>query len=209
MTFTRIVGAFLMTAALVPATADAGDAAAGKALFAVCVACHGETGEGNQALNAPAIGGQEAWYVQRQLANFKGGVRGGDAGADAYGAQMVPMAAMLADDAAIANVAAYTASLSPAAPAASAGGDAATGAALYAVCAACHGADGKGIESMNAPSLSAQHDWYLARQLTNFKAGARGTHASDAYGMTMKPMADMLADDAAIKNVVAYVITLK
>ena len=30
-----------------------GDAEKGKVLFAVCMACHGENGEGNAALNAP------------------------------------------------------------------------------------------------------------------------------------------------------------
>ncbi|TDJ11559.1 MAG: c-type cytochrome, partial [Gammaproteobacteria bacterium] len=49
------------------AKAADGDAEKGKVLFAVCMACHGENGEGNAALNAPATGGQDEWYVVRQL----------------------------------------------------------------------------------------------------------------------------------------------
>ena len=45
----------------------AGDAAAGKPLFAVCTACHGSQAEGNPALNAPKLSGQADWYLRRQL----------------------------------------------------------------------------------------------------------------------------------------------
>lgn len=195
-----------MAAMLLAAPAVAQDAAAGKALFAPCVACHGENGEGNKDMNAPAIGGQEGWYVARQLANFKSGVRGADA-KDTFGMQMKPMADTLADEAAIKNVAAYVASLRPAKPAATLGGDAAAGEAIYQTCAACHGADAGGQEAMNAPSLRNQHDWYLARQLQHFKDGVRGTNAKDTFGAQMKPMAETLVDEAAAKNVIAYIVS--
>ena len=54
----------------------AGDPAKGKALYATCASCHGANGEGNQALNAPAIAGQMEWYRPRQVMNWKNGVRG-------------------------------------------------------------------------------------------------------------------------------------
>ena len=41
----------------------AGDPAKGKQLYAVCAGCHGQAGEGNKMLNAPASAGQEEWYV--------------------------------------------------------------------------------------------------------------------------------------------------
>src|SRR4029434_1026289 len=53
----------------------AGDAAKGKALFASCAACHGASAEGNAAINAPALGGQDAAYLQRELSNFPPGAR--------------------------------------------------------------------------------------------------------------------------------------
>ena len=85
-----------------------GDAVAGKAAFAVCAACHGANGEGNVAMNAPKLSGQGAWYLERQLKLFKQGARGTHE-KDTFGKMMAPMAATLADDAAIANVVAYIA----------------------------------------------------------------------------------------------------
>ena len=69
----------------------AGNPEKGKALYAVCVACHGTDGAGNKALNSPRIAGQEIWYLERQLKNFKTGVRGANS-KDVYGMQMRPMA---------------------------------------------------------------------------------------------------------------------
>lgn len=56
-------------------SAMAGDAAAGKAKFAVCAGCHGPTGAGNAALNYPKISGLEEAYVAQQLRDFKSGAR--------------------------------------------------------------------------------------------------------------------------------------
>lgn len=92
---------------------------------------------------------------------------------------------------------------------ASADGDAFKGEALYAVCAGCHGADGMGLEAANAPRLQGQFDWYLVRQIKNYQSGARGAHKDDKYGATMRAMAATLPNDQAIKDVVAYIGTLK
>ncbi len=201
-----IAGLAILTLLAGASALSAQDTEAGKASYAICAACHGANAEGNKALNAPALAGQEAWYLERQLKNFKGGIRG--TGADVLGAQMAPMAAMLATDADVKNVAAFIAALSPASITHDGGGDAAAGQALYATCAACHGAGGEGNAGLNAPRLSVQQDWYLVRQLENFKSGARGAHADDAFGAQMRPMAMMLADAAAVKNVVAYIASL-
>ena len=180
-----------------------GDAAAGKALYAACAACHGAGGEGNVALNAPKLSGQGAWYLERQLRLFKQGARGAHE-KDTFGKMMAPMAATLADDAAVANVVAYIASLpdTPAAPTIQ--GNVDSGRRSYATCAACHGADGRGIAATNAPRLHGMSDWYMARQLKNFRDGVRGAHPQDAYGLQMGLVAGMLTDDAAIGNVLAY-----
>jgi cytochrome c oxidase subunit 2 len=82
------------------------------------------------------------------------------------------------------------------------------GAPLFAVFASCHGAQAEGNPGINAPKRSGQQDWYLRRQLKNFKDGARGVHDKDVYGKMMAPMAATLPDDAAINNVVAYIKTL-
>ncbi|MDR2213133.1 MAG: c-type cytochrome [Pseudomonadales bacterium] len=88
------------------------------------------------------------------------------------------------------------------------GGDPAKGQALFATCAACHGANAEGMEALNAPKLSGQEDWYIIRQLQNFKSGVRGTNPRDTYGMQMAPMAQILPDDQAMADVAAYIKTL-
>jgi len=190
------------------ATVQAADVAVGKSLYTTCAACHQPNGGGNQSLNAPRLDGQAAWYLKRQLEAFKSGLRGTAAG-DVYGAQMRPMAMTLTDTAAIDNVVAYIETLqAPPAPA-TVTGDVAVGKQLYATCAACHGANGEGNQQLNAPRLAGQSDWYLVRQLKDYKSGLRGSAPNDAFGMQMKPMAAMLANDAAIDNVVAYIETLQ
>jgi cytochrome c oxidase subunit 2 len=87
---------------------------------------------------------------------------------------------------------------------ATAAGDAARGAGLYAVCSTCHGPNAEGMKEMNAPALAGREEWYLARQIQNFKDGVRGGHAGDTYGLQMAPMAQLLADRQAIEDVAAY-----
>ena len=83
-------------------SAFAGDAAAGKAKFAVCAGCHGPTGAGNEALKYPKISGMEAGYVAQQLRAFKSGARDN--------ATMKAMTAGL-NEADMDNLAAYIATL--------------------------------------------------------------------------------------------------
>ncbi|HET6630109.1 MAG TPA: c-type cytochrome [Woeseiaceae bacterium] len=185
-----------------------GNAAAGAAQYAVCAACHGPQGQGLQAMNAPNLTGLGGWYIEHQLENFKAGIRGAHE-KDTYGRQMAPMARTLATPQAVDNVIAHIATL-PGAPAqATVEGNAAAGAEYFTVCAYCHGAQGQGRQAMNAPQLAGQDDWYLVRQLENFRAGIRGGHPQDYYGKQMSFMADILQkDDHAISDVVAYINTL-
>jgi cytochrome c oxidase subunit 2 len=83
-------------------TRPAPSVAAGQAAFAVCSACHGVNGEGNQSLNSPKLAGQPGWYLTRQLQNFKHGIRGGAPGDD-IASQMAAIAMPL-DAATIDNV---------------------------------------------------------------------------------------------------------
>ena len=186
----------------------AGDAAAGKPLYAVCGACHGMQAEGNPALNSPKLSGQGDWYLKRQLKYFKHGTRGTH-DKDVYGKQMAPMAATLADDAAMDNVVAYIRTLpdNPAPPTLKR--NTTDGRRLYATCGACHGSEGRGIQAMNAPRLAGMSDWYLVTQLKNFKQGIRGAHPKDLYGPQMVSMAAILADDQATNDLVAYINTFK
>ena len=208
----KVFGIAVMTAIVLSNTTVAnaadGDAVKGKALFAVCMACHGANGEGNAALNAPANGGQDEWYVVRQLNNFRAGVRGAHEG-DIFGAQMRPMALTLPNEQAVTDVAAYIATLPVPPLEATIEGNVEAGKKSYAVCVACHGANGEGNVSLNAPRLSGQYDWYIKRQLENFKAGIRGTDPKDIYGAQMRPMSMILATDEQVNDVTAYIGTLK
>ena len=67
-------------------------------------------------------------------------------------------------------------------------GDVVRGKAKYKVCAACHGENGEGRKTANAPRISGQHSWYIARQLNNFKNNVRGTHINDITGMQMRSL---------------------
>lgn len=187
--------------------AGKGDPAAGKALFAACTACHGAQAEGNREVNAPKLSGQSDWYLVRQLQSFKGGVRGAHE-QDTYAKQMIPFASMLADDQAIRNVVAYIKTLPEVRPAASVVGNPVRGRELYETCSACHGSSAKGIWATNAPRLSNMSDWYMARQLRNFRDGIRGGHPQDFHGSQMSSMARVLTDDRAIADVLDYVRTL-
>ena len=185
-----------------------GSAENGKTLYALCVSCHGADGAGNKALNAPRISGQKEWYIARQLASFKAGMRGSHE-KDIYGQQMRPMAMTLANEQAVADVAAYLSTLQSSSAAPTVQGDAAAGKAAYAVCASCHGANGEGNKALNAPKIAGQQDWYIVRQLQNFKKRIRGSDPNDTYGQQMSPMAMTLADETAINNVAAYISTFK
>ena len=185
----------------------AGNVVAGQGGYAVCAACHGQQGEGNQALHAPKLSHQALWYLTTQIHNYRQGIRGAS-DLDVNAKQMIPFATMLADETAVKDVVAYIGSLPEQRPPATVAGNVERGRWLYTTCAACHGVDGEGIWTTKAPRLSHMSDWYLAQQLKNFRQGVRGTHRQDFYGAQMASMAAILADDRAIDDVVAYVHTL-
>ena len=196
-----------LTLAALPALAQ--DAAAGKAHYSTCIACHGDNAQGNQALNAPRLNHLEPVYIAAQLDKFRSGVRGG-AGSSPTAMQMGPMAATLPDDKSVQDVAAYIATLESAPSAATIEGDVAMGADYYnQFCGACHGAGAVGNLSLNSPRLAGGDDWYLEAQLLAFRAGQRGTNPQDTTGKQMRAMAVILPDEQAVKDVVAYLHSLE
>jgi cytochrome c oxidase subunit 2 len=181
----------------------------GKAKFVVCEACHGKTGSGSKEIGAPRIAGQNHWYEERQLRNFKAGIRG-EKPEDIFGVVMRPMSFTLTTDQDIVDVVAVLGTLDPdILPETVTGGDVPKGKEIFTICAACHGDDGKGIEVLSAPRLAGIPDWYLLRQLQNFEKGLRGTHADDIFGRQMGIIQKlMLADNQAFLDVIAYINTL-
>lgn len=87
------------------------------------------------------------------------------------------------------------------APAQAANGNVAAGQAKAAVCAGCHGADGNGGADPLWPKLAGQDPAYIAKQLADFKSGAR----KDPI------MAGMVAGLSAadMRNIGAYYASLK
>lgn len=64
-----------------------GDLANGKTRYQSCIACHGVSGEGNEALGAPSLTNRNDWYLLNQLKLYKSGYRGSHP-EDSVGAQM-------------------------------------------------------------------------------------------------------------------------
>jgi cytochrome c553 len=87
-----------------------GDAAKGQGYYAVCSACHGADGAGNQGMGAPPLIGQSDWYLYSSIVKYKGSIRGSGKG-DVFGPAMIGMVATLPDDTAILDVIAHIQSL--------------------------------------------------------------------------------------------------
>jgi cytochrome c oxidase subunit 2 len=199
-----LLGLLLLLA--IPVRAE-GDLVAGEALYATCVACHGAGGEGNSALNAPALAHLDAGYIARQLRGFRAGLRGGEQ--DTAPAQQMRGIATTLSDVAVTDVAAYTATLAGSAPAVTLEGDRTMGADYYnQFCGACHGPAAEGNPALNSPALAGANDWYLLAQLNAFRDGVRGSHPDDRTGRQMRAMAAVMPDEQALRDVVAFIAGL-
>lgn len=194
-----------------------GDATRGATSFSVCLACHGNQGQGNPPTDQPLVGtngpkltGLEPWYLRRQIENFKSGIRGTE---DLVAQQMMAMSQTLATPQSVEDVIAYIGTLPDEAAARTVAGDVNRGRSLYQTCGLCHGARGDGNWSTNAPRLTGMSDWYLKRQLEKFReadpTARRGGHPADIFGDQMNLLSVMLKDDRAIDDVIAYINTLQ
>ena len=172
-----------------------------------CTTCHGSDGRGNEAIQAPILAGMEDWYLVRQLENYRGNIRGSHP-SDERGIAMQAMAKNLSDES-ISDLVQWIKTWEYSPPDITVTGDKNEGEKLYASCAACHGKNADGNEALGAPSLAYQNDWYLVTQLKNFLNGYRGTHERDTLGQQMVAMAQPLEDDTGIRNVVAYITSLR
>jgi cytochrome c553 len=148
----------------------------------VCAACHGL--DGISAMGRfPKLAGQRQEYIVKQVRDFRDGHRGNDGG------QMAATAADVSDDDLVRS-AAYFAGLPappPDAPPATHAADWRRGEALYrdgdaasgiARCSSCH--DDAEPRRPQAPLLKAQHAAYIAKQLRDWRAGARNNDTSQA-----------------------------
>lgn len=194
--------ATLLSSSLLSANAKA---ESGAELYSGCIACHGARGEGNTALKAPALSGQSADYLLRQLQHFKSGLRGAGQG-DSSGAQMRSMAALLKTPAEMQQVADYLASLPAPVASTTIEGDARRGQNLFqGNCGACHGGKAEGNALLHAPRLAGLDGDYIKQQLLLYQQGARGYDKSDRLGRQMAMMANTLPDAKAVDDVIAYI----
>ncbi|NMP30854.1 cytochrome c [Thalassotalea sp. M1531] len=173
-------------------------------LYQTCIACHGEQGQGNSAVNAPAIAGQHAWYTTRQLQNFISGVRGAHE-KDVLGKQMKAMTSQLEPNKDVPVLADYIATLPGKVAKQEISGDLMNGSRYYqAKCGACHGGKAEGNKSFHAPRLAGQDVSYLQRQMKNFVEGVRGSHAEDKLGKQMAMMAKIVSDKE-LSDIIFYI----
>lgn len=202
--FPRLMPLFLV--ALVAACQPPAEGLArGEAMFDTCAPCHGDVGQGDLVLGAPALAGADAWYLTSQLEKFQSGARGYHY-QDAGGLRMRPMARSIAREGDVESLVEYIGTLPPANPAPTGHGDVQAGAQEYVVCSACHGVDGSGNEQMSAPSLLHLSDWYIENSVIKIRDGLRAGTPGD-IGVTMVPMV-MNLSDTQVANVAAYIQTL-
>ncbi len=179
-------------------------------LATVCASCHGLRGEGNQALGAPRLAGQDAAYIARQLKNFKLGKRAYSP-QDASGIAMRSVAKGM-DDADIQQLAAYYSHLDstrhlesePQHIGVKAGEE------LYrSTCAECHGLHAQGYPQLQAPNLNILDGGYIARQLESFAKGWRGdAEQSDQPAVWMRSIASHISTPRELAEVIQYITSL-
>lgn len=175
-----------------------------------CVACHGNQGQGNAALGAPRLAGQQPDYLLRQLQAFKLGQRGYDP-ADGHGAQMRAVVAGL-DDAELKSLAQHFSQQPPPAPSAAASRSVADarGESLYqGTCAACHGPRAEGFAHLKTPNLRILDGGYLDRQLAHYTQGVRGAEAhADELGIWMRGIALQIRNAEDRQAIIDYLGSL-
>jgi cytochrome c553 len=209
-----LAGGFIPAGVASAATAsspfDTGTVQKGAAKAAACSACHGPAGNSTDP-QYPRLAGQSAVYMALQLHLFKDGMRDN--------AVMRPMATGLSD-ADISDLAVYYAAQTPAGLEADPSFWKA-GETLYRrgdkarnipACIACHGPVGRGNTAGSYPALQAQQSVYVAKQLTDYRTGARYTGknlaAANPNAVMMLQIAPRLTPED-IRNVASYVQGLR
>jgi cbb3-type cytochrome c oxidase subunit III len=179
---------------------------ADQALYQLCASCHGAQAEGGVTDGSPGLNHLSAWYIERQLNNYRQGIRGDE---DDYARTMKPMAATLADATAVTAMANYIAGLPKTPVKASYQGNISNGENYFnQKCGACHGTAAVGNKALNAPNLVGLGGDYVYRQLSNFKSKKRGMHPDDKFAKPMVFMAASLPNEQAVVDVVSYIESL-
>lgn len=138
------------------------DPEAGKKIYPLCAACHGEKGFGQQQGEYPSIAGQHQRVILKQLLDIQSKKR---INPTMYAFTDIETLGGLQG---MADIAAYTASLpSNPNPVKGDGGQLEKGETLYTTyCVSCHGKNAQGSEAQYYPRLTNQHYPYLVRELS-------------------------------------------
>ena len=83
---------------------------------------------------------------------------------------------------------------------------------IFGQCIACHGKGGEGKASQKAPHIGGQFDWYVEKQLTDMKSGARvnAVMVPIVKGLSPQDMKDVAAYVSQLPwNKEAYLAALK
>ena len=171
-----------------------------------CTVCHGSQLRGNENIGAPRLSDLPQWYVERQLHNFKNGVRGAHSD-DTFGAEMRQMVSHLSSNE-LTDIAVWVVKTNSSKPEPTIHADSKAGKVLYQRCVACHGANAEGNASLGAPKLSGLNDWYVARQLNHFRRDIRGNQSTDVYGQQMKAASKVLTSEEDVANLATYITQL-
>lgn len=178
-----------------------------KELFdQVCAICHGKTGEGSDALKAPAIAGLPDWYTLLQIEKFRNDLRGSNP-EDKPGQIMHNLARSI-DDKQFKGVAELIAAMPMHPTQNKLGGDAEQGKEVFTeICAKCHRFNGKGERTFGSAPLIGLQDWYIRAQISKFRDGIRGGSKADEKGFKMHEMARYLSEKNA-SDVTAHIAIL-
>lgn len=168
----------------------------GTQLFETCAACHGADGWGASDGSTPAIAGEFAPILLKEIVEFRYDAR--------YSIRMQHFVDRhhLASPQDLADVAAYVQSLPPRQPDATGQSPpAGDGASVFAnFCASCHGSHAQGNWAKRVPRLAAQHAEYLQEQMHDAAEGRRPGIGSEHARL----LARLTSDDIdAIANYLA------
>lgn len=173
-----------------PAAADFD--AASYPPYETCALCHGLFGQSRTA-KFPHLAGQKPVYLRTQLDAFLDGERSNDGG------QMASIVTELkAEDFEV--VVKWFSEQEPPEPSDAPADNAGMALTAEAGCLTCHGQE----SAENVPYLTAQHAGYLAKQMRDFRDGAR-THsaAAETHRDIFQPM------DEGIDQIAAYLSSLE
>lgn len=154
------------------------DAARGKALAPMCLACHGvaEMKLGDPPFHVPLLGGQRPEVIFAALRDYQSGARASDL--------MAPMVAALTQQD-MRDLGAYLSSGGPVLPGTHDEGSWAHE-KVHRDCTACHGESGMGVMP-GIPVLTGQHEDYLLHALDAYRDGSRKDPTMGPIAKRLKP----------------------